>query len=55
MLAGKLEERLVFLGVNHRALLKPANLILLSLHLQKSTAVFQNFEFLPVHHLPHAV
>ncbi|MGA3333838.1 MAG: hypothetical protein ABSC62_06700 [Terracidiphilus sp.] len=43
------------LGVDHRSVFNPADLVLTRLDSKKAPAMLQDFERLPVYHLAHAV
>jgi len=52
---GQLREPVVSLAVDHGPLFNPADLVLFGFYLEKASAVLQNLERLPVHHLGHAL
>jgi hypothetical protein len=45
----------VCLGVDHRMLFNPADLVFLRSNFQESPSVLEHFELLAIHHLGHAI
>jgi len=55
MFLGELDERIVCLRIDDRAVLDPAGLVLFGLHFEEAPPVLQNLERLAVHHLGYAI
>jgi len=55
VLLGQLLERVVGLGVDHRALFNPADFVLLGLDLEETAAVLEHLQRLAVDHGGHAI
>jgi len=55
VLRGELDERVGSFGIDYGVLFNPADLVLLSLDLEKAAAALEDFKLLAVRHLGHAI